>query len=282
MNWYYANAGQQVGPISEADFDGLVRAGTVKADTLVWREGMANWQSFGTVAAAQAGAATGTGGAGTPAGGAATGTDTARVATAEPTALSGATTGGFICAECGRAFPPDEVIRYGTVAVCANCKPIFLQKLREGVVAPAGVEYGGFWIRFAAWFVDSIVLFVVTLLLDTLILAVTGMKEHLAPGNFAQMLIVQGVLGLVNMVIQIAYETWFVGRFGATPGKMACNIKVVTPSGDRVGYGRAFGRSVAKILSTLILGIGYLMAAFDDQKRALHDRICDTRVIKNR
>src|SRR2546427_485982 len=59
MNWYYASAGQPVGPITEMEFDNLVRAGTVKADTLVWREGMANWQAYGTLSA-PGGAAAGT------------------------------------------------------------------------------------------------------------------------------------------------------------------------------------------------------------------------------
>jgi uncharacterized RDD family membrane protein YckC len=51
--------------------------------------------------------------------------------------------------------------------------------------------------------------------------------------------------------------------------------------GDRVSFARAVGRHFAKYISGLILGIGYIMAGFDEQKRALHDRICDTRVIKS-
>jgi uncharacterized RDD family membrane protein YckC len=47
-----------------------------------------------------------------------------------------------------------------------------------------------------------------------------------------------------------------------------------------VDLGRAFGRYFGKLLSAIILGIGYIMAAFDSEKRALHDMICDTRVIK--
>jgi uncharacterized RDD family membrane protein YckC len=62
---------------------------------------------------------------------------------------------------------------------------------------------------------------------------------------------------------------------------MACKLKVVTADNDRVSYPRAFGRYFAEILSGLILLIGYIMAAFDDQKRTLHDRICDTRVIRS-
>jgi uncharacterized RDD family membrane protein YckC len=61
---------------------------------------------------------------------------------------------------------------------------------------------------------------------------------------------------------------------------MACGLKVVTPEGDKITYLRAFGRYFAKIVSSLTLLIGFIMAAFDDEKRALHDRICDTRVVR--
>jgi uncharacterized RDD family membrane protein YckC len=49
-----------------------------------------------------------------------------------------------------------------------------------------------------------------------------------------------------------------------------------------VDLGRAFGRYFAKILSAIILGIGYIMVGFDSEKRGLHDMICDTRVIRVR
>ena len=45
MTWYYADAGRQVGPVEEAALDDLVRAGVVRDDTLVWRDGMPNWQT---------------------------------------------------------------------------------------------------------------------------------------------------------------------------------------------------------------------------------------------
>ena len=71
-----------------------------------------------------------------------------------------------------------------------------------------------------------------------------------------------------------------VGRHGATPGKMAWGLKVIRADGGTVSYGRAFGRFWAQLLSGLLLGIGFIMVAFDDEKRALHDHICDTRVIR--
>ncbi len=62
---------------------------------------------------------------------------------------------------------------------------------------------------------------------------------------------------------------------------MALRIKVIRASGEDVSYGRAFLREVpGKFLSGILLGIGYLMVAFDDQKQGLHDRIADTYVIK--
>jgi len=50
MEWYYAESGQQRGPVSDADFQGLIRAGKINADTLVWRDGMARWQPYREVA----------------------------------------------------------------------------------------------------------------------------------------------------------------------------------------------------------------------------------------
>jgi uncharacterized RDD family membrane protein YckC len=60
---------------------------------------------------------------------------------------------------------------------------------------------------------------------------------------------------------------------------MALGLKVIRPGGGPVSLGRAIGRYFAKMLSTVILGIGYIMIGFDSKKRGMHDMICDTRVI---
>jgi uncharacterized RDD family membrane protein YckC len=83
-----------------------------------------------------------------------------------------------------------------------------------------------------------------------------------------------------SFVFSIAYATYFLGKYSATPGKMACNLRVVRPDGEGITYARAFGRFFAEFLSSIILCIGYIMVALDGEKRALHDRICDTRVIR--
>ncbi|MEW6303188.1 MAG: GYF domain-containing protein [Verrucomicrobiota bacterium] len=108
MNWYYAEGTQQTGPITEADLDALFASGRINAATLVWREGMANWQPYGQVKPVPAGAPAGT----------------------------------VACSQCGGSFPPDEVIQYGGLAVCATCKPVFLQRLKEGASVAGSVPGG--------------------------------------------------------------------------------------------------------------------------------------------
>ena len=78
------------------------------------------------------------------------------------------------------------------------------------------------------------------------------------------------------------YEGLFVYKLGATPGKMVLGLRVVRPDGGPVSLGRAVGRYFAKMLSAIIMLIGFIMAGFDREKRALHDMLVDTRVIKKR
>jgi hypothetical protein len=108
MNWYYVDAGKQAGPVDEAQLAELARNGKIQAETLVWREGMSNWQPCREVNAA------------------------VLAAVAPPVVSSETGTGSVICSECGRAFAPNEVIRYGEKWVCAVCKPVFFQRIREG------------------------------------------------------------------------------------------------------------------------------------------------------
>jgi uncharacterized RDD family membrane protein YckC len=89
-----------------------------------------------------------------------------------------------------------------------------------------------------------------------------------------------GLLFLLRIAIGACYEGTFVGQYGATPGKMVLRLKVVMPDGSRVSMARAFGRYFAKILSWCTLTIGFIIAGFDPEKRALHDHICSTRVVR--
>ena len=256
MNWYYVEAGQQAGPVNDTELDGLVDRGKVLADTLVWREGMANWQPYREVRPARP------------------------VADGAPPVIgrtneSGGASPEAVCAECGNLFAVEDMIRFGDARVCASCKPIFVQKLSEGAkFATGALPYAGFWIRFAAKFVDGLIIGVFFLVP----LFYLGMRSYQdkEPGKF---LALRLSIQLGFYVANLAYQIFFLGKYGATPGKMLCKLKVVTAEGGRIGYGRATGRYFAEILSGLICYIGYIIAGFDAQKRALHDHLCNTRVV---
>jgi len=178
------------------------------------------------------------------------------------------------CSECGQPWPPEELAHFGDRLICANCKIAYAQKLREGVASAGTFAYAGFWIRLVAVLLDGVILFVVGVVVQLLF------APMLRSGRMDLMLMALGIEYLIGMVIGATYEGVFVSRFGATPGKMALDLKVIRPDGGPISLGRAVGRYFAKIVSGIILGIGYIMAGFDSQKRALHDMICDTRVIR--
>ena len=264
MNWYYVDAGQQAGPIDEAQLDALVRTGKVRPDTLVWREGMANWQPYGQVKAP--------GQASSPS------------ATGVPPVMEKSSPEGF-CSQCRRIFKVEEMIRHGSLYVCAECKPEFMQKLQEGAsiytgfALPENLRYAGFWIRFAAKFVDFLILMVVTMIPMFLAFGLGVSAPSSQGANPEIAMLVQLLSQLCYYILSALYAIFFIGKHAATPGKMLCGIKVVTIEGGRVSYARATGRFFAEILSYMICFIGYITAGFDPQKRSLHDHICSTFVI---
>ena len=262
MNWFYAYQGQRAGPVDDDEFARLVGNGTVADQTLVWRNGMPDWMPFAQARAIPLAPAAPV--AGSLASPAADGVSQAQ------------------CSQCGRVFPADEVIRLEGFNVCAACKPILIQRMRQGM-SPAygayGVQtarFGGFWIRWGAVILDYLIMIPVTMLLGF----VAG-YVHPATVFFNAhegFLPVFGFQGVVYGIYGL-YESFFVGRFGGTPGKLICGLRVVRSDGSRVTYGRAIGRFFAKLLRYFTLYLGYLIAAFDTEKRALHDHICDTRVV---
>jgi len=78
-----------------------------------------------------------------------------------------------VCAECGRLFPASETVKFGKVSVCATCKPLFIQKLKEGASLTTTMEYASFWTRFAAYFVDGIITGIVGAIIGAIAVADT-------------------------------------------------------------------------------------------------------------
>ena len=193
----------------------------------------------------------------------------------------------MFCSECGRPAPSDELARFGDRLICMQCKPAYAQKLREGVpVGQAAVQFAGFWIRFVAYVIDAIILFVISTILQYAIIgsrAANPIPDTAHPeAHLGEMLAVMGMAYLIGMLAGATYESFFLYKLGATPGKLALSLRVERPGGGALTLGRAVGRYFSKLLSGFALMIGFLLAGFDSQKRALHDMICDTRVIHTR
>jgi uncharacterized RDD family membrane protein YckC len=252
MSWYYAYEGRKVGPITKADLKQLVQSKQVSAATKVWRPGLENWVELGRLIKNKSNPV-------------------------PPPQSPAVPVRAFDCAECGQRFAEDDMLKFDDAWVCAGCKPVFVQKLKEGLQVSGVLNYAGFWIRFGAYFIDYFILMLVNLMVHIPM----GFLALPSEQNVGLFMTIQGIVMLIQIVIPAVYSTWFLGKYGATPGKMACKLKVVTADGGSISYARALGRHFATWISAMILGIGFLMAAFDTQKRALHDRICDTRVVRS-
>jgi uncharacterized RDD family membrane protein YckC len=137
--------------------------------------------------------------------------------------------------------------------------------------------YAGFWRRFAALLIDALLVGVVLFLIGALIGVVVGASGDDDIGD-----------GWSTLVDVAGFAGWFIyfalmesSSRQATVGKIALGIEVTDLEGNRLSFGRALGRNLAKIISALILYIGFIMAAFTKRKQALHDMIASALVVKH-
>ena len=124
------------------------------------------------------------------------------------------------------------------------------------------VVYAGFWERFGAFFIDGLVLAI--------------------PNFMLRYLFEPEVTIILQIIVQwLYYAIMESGEGQATLGKKALALKVTTTDGGRISFGQATGRYFGKIISTLILFIGYLMMIWDDKKQTLHDKMANTFVVRS-
>jgi uncharacterized RDD family membrane protein YckC len=168
------------------------------------------------------------------------------------------------CGDC--AASADMGIGSGAaVATATTCPRCGRALTHEGAACPfcsAGVEaqYAGFWMRFAAYIVDGIILGVAGFLVRLTVSAV-------------------GAAFLIQMAIGAGYTIGFWSVEGATPGKMVMGMRVVKANGEPLDLGTAFVRYLGYFVSAITLGIGFLLIAFTSEKRGLHDYIAGTMVV---
>jgi uncharacterized RDD family membrane protein YckC len=246
MNWYYADNGQQKGPINELDLATLARNGSIKPDTLVWREGLTEWQQLSLARP-----------------------DLANVE-------GSPSIGGVYVAEQQKDLIVQQM-REGVVP-----GQVLAQNPHGFVYAGFWIRVAA---KIIDSILISIVNYTLMFLIMGSVAGFGALTKPGANGedpavNAAAM----GAMLLMYVLIfgiNISYNTIMVSKYGGTLGKLAVGIKVVRADGAMLSIPHAIGRACAEILSGMTCYIGYIMVAFDEpEKRALHDHICSTRVVQ--
>lgn len=153
--------------------------------------------------------------------------------------------------------------------------------------------YAGFWLRFVAYIIDSIIIGAVYWVMSIPIFAIFGisqanemqnidnMSEAEAMGMFGTIMALSGATTFLITVIAILYWSLMESsKYQATVGKIALGLKVTDMDGKNLDFVKALVRNVCKIISSMIMGIGYIMAGFTEKKQGLHDIIANTLVVK--
>ncbi|PJK14115.1 transporter [Lysobacteraceae bacterium NML07-0707] len=228
--WFYVDAQrQQQGPLGREQLLAQVQSGLLPADTLVWKNGMSDWQALNTLA---------------------------------------------------------ELLPAG---IPQGAAPLPAQ----ATIAPASTDinhgdivYAGFWRRVAANVIDSLVVGTLSYIILIPVMLVAGFSLAALAGDIPsgqESTFTWLMLGLYPLLytLHAIYYGWMQSRPAqATLGKMACGIKVAGNNGERISFWRGFWRYFAFIFVCLFtLGIGLVVAAFTERKRALHDMMCSTLVV---
>ena len=147
------------------------------------------------------------------------------------------------CANCGREIS-------AAALTCPNCG--HPNQLRA---TPTGAQLAGFWMRFGAWLIDAIAVNIVAFFV-------------IRPAGFG---------------LWFFYNWLMLGlNDGKTLGKMALGLRVAHPDGGKMSLGTAAARAAMALVSGLAIGIGYLWAVWDPEKRTWHDMVADTQVFATR
>ena len=192
------------------------------------------------------------------------------------------------CQSCGTALWPAPAAAPSVQPQPAQVQPSYAPPPPAYVPAVAS-PYGGFWMRFLAYVIDRIIVsivaapFVFVMVLPTIGRIVREAQDNQEP---SPELIFSMVAGVSTFVICAFVGYWLYealltsSSWQGTVGKRVLRLKVTDEQGNRIGFGRATGRFFAKIVSQLIMWIGFIMVAFTDRKRGLHDMMAGTLVMK--
>lgn len=260
--WYYSDAQRnRLGPVAATDLTQLHEAGRLAPEVLVWREGMPDWKPWREVMDEVLGRGPG------PAGRA---SFAVASADAPPTAPG----------------DPYEIVE----RIAPPASPYAAPRAALGQAGDwhggGEVVYAGFWKRAAATVIDGFVVTLAGLVVQVVLMGIFFGGVAAFGSDAASMFSTgAGIAGialvyLLPIAMQAVYYAAMHASTGqATLGKLAVGIKVTDAAGRRIAFWHGIGRYFATWLSALTLCIGYLMAAFTQRKRALHDMLAGTLVV---
>jgi uncharacterized RDD family membrane protein YckC len=231
--------GQKKGPFNKEAVQVMVNAGKATPETLVWTEDLKDWM-----------------------------------------ALSGYPE---LLGRGSVAAPPPyfaSVKTHGQSRPSGNTMPMPIGASNQG--NPANqvqfpITYAGFWKRFCAVFIDGIIVWIIQFVVAIVIGIFIGLT---APEILRDEILLMLLVQLSSLFVNWLY---FAGMESSSPqatlGKLALGIKVTDLNGRPISFGKATGRYLGKFISSIILGIGFLMAGWTEKKQALHDMMADCLVV---
>ena len=194
------------------------------------------------------------------------------------------------CSKCGAtvldgvAFCPacGQPAAAAVMAPAAGMASVYVES-----VAARPIYYAGFWLRFVAYLLDVVAIWIVALPIYLLLGTTLGLSMSSIARNPDAMMLgsaLGGILlfeGCVLVGVWLYYAFFESSAWQGTVGKKVLGLRVTDLEGNRISFGRATGRFFAKLVSNFTMMIGYIMAGFTERKQALHDMIAGCLVVKS-
>jgi uncharacterized RDD family membrane protein YckC len=193
------------------------------------------------------------------------------------------TAGLLRCQRCQQTFCRNCLVALRGFFYCADCKGQQVRDIQSGTEAGV-LELASVGRRFAAMWLDGMLQGFVIAVPVLLVIFLGASAGPTDPQQFEKTMgLVMIPLMFALVAMMVVYEGLMLASRGQTLGKMAVGIKVVTPEGNDISTGQAWGRAALRqVFFSYFAAINYLPAFFTKQKTAIHDLACKTRVVRSR